>query len=304
MPHCAGERVDRAARRRAPSTRRCGPGPPRRCVSATTAAPCSRTIGMTRAKRLSGPSPSSKLTQLMTARPPRHSRPASITGGSVESSMIGSVRGGRQAGRRLAHVDGAVAADVVDAQVDQVRALADGLAADVDDLLPVAGEHRLAERLAAVGVGALADHQHAGVLRERHGGVQRGRGRLDDRGARRDRAAADRLDHLAQVLGRRAAAAADQADAVLVDEATPAPRPARPGCSGYSAPCGRAPAGRRWASPTAGRGRAGTGSAGARPSRPDRWRSSCRSRRCRAARARSARRRSPSRAASCRSAPR
>jgi hypothetical protein len=33
------------------------------------------TIGMTFAKRLSGPSPSSKLTELMTARPPRHSRP-------------------------------------------------------------------------------------------------------------------------------------------------------------------------------------------------------------------------------------
>ena len=60
-------------------------------VSATTAAPCSLTIGMTRANRLSGPSPSSKLTELMTARPPRHSRPASMTGGSVESSMIGSV---------------------------------------------------------------------------------------------------------------------------------------------------------------------------------------------------------------------
>ena len=60
-------------------------------VSATTAAPCSLTIGMTRAKRLSGPSPSSKFTLLMTARPPRHSRPASMTGGSVESSMIGRV---------------------------------------------------------------------------------------------------------------------------------------------------------------------------------------------------------------------
>ena len=39
-------------------------------VSATTAAPCSRTIGMIRANRLPGPSPSSKLTQLTTARPP------------------------------------------------------------------------------------------------------------------------------------------------------------------------------------------------------------------------------------------
>ena len=60
-------------------------------VSATTAAPCSRTIGMMRAKRLAGPSPSSKLTELMTDRPPRHSSPASMTCGSVESSMIGKV---------------------------------------------------------------------------------------------------------------------------------------------------------------------------------------------------------------------
>src|SRR4028119_1979653 len=115
-------------------------------VSATTAAPCSRTIGITFANRLSGPSPSSKLTELMTARPPRHSRPASMTGGPGAASMDGGGGGGgggaagarrawrgvragsgRRAGEgvgrargRLAHVDGPVAADVVDAQVDEV----------------------------------------------------------------------------------------------------------------------------------------------------------------------------------------
>ena len=61
-------------------------------VSATTAAPCSRTIGMIRGvAATSGPSPSSKLTELTTQRPPSISRPASMTFGSVESSMIGSV---------------------------------------------------------------------------------------------------------------------------------------------------------------------------------------------------------------------
>ena len=39
----------------------------------------------------SGPSPSSKFTELITDRPPSISRPASSTAGSVESSTIGSV---------------------------------------------------------------------------------------------------------------------------------------------------------------------------------------------------------------------
>ena len=60
-------------------------------VSATTAAPCSRTIGMTRPYREPSPSPSSKFTELTTHRPPRRSRPASTTLGSVESNMIGNV---------------------------------------------------------------------------------------------------------------------------------------------------------------------------------------------------------------------
>ncbi len=60
-------------------------------VSATTAAPCSWTSRIIRWYRESGPSPSSKFTELITARPPSISRPASMTGGSVESSTSGSV---------------------------------------------------------------------------------------------------------------------------------------------------------------------------------------------------------------------
>jgi hypothetical protein len=60
-------------------------------VSATTAAPCSRTMGITRRYRDPSPSPSSKLTELTTQRPPSWASPASMTAGSVESSMIGSV---------------------------------------------------------------------------------------------------------------------------------------------------------------------------------------------------------------------
>lgn len=60
-------------------------------VSATTPAPCSRTAGISRAIRDPGPSPSSKFTELITARPPSISSPAMITSTSVESSTTGSV---------------------------------------------------------------------------------------------------------------------------------------------------------------------------------------------------------------------
>ena len=46
---------------------------------------------MMRWNRESGPSPSSKFTELMTQRPANASRPAWMTGGSVESSTTGNV---------------------------------------------------------------------------------------------------------------------------------------------------------------------------------------------------------------------
>ena len=58
-------------------------------VRAMTAAPCSRTSGMIFSNRDPGPSPSSKLTELTTARPPTRSSPACRTAGSVESSTSG-----------------------------------------------------------------------------------------------------------------------------------------------------------------------------------------------------------------------
>ena len=142
----------------------------------------------------------------------------------LDDRRLGRVQHQRQrAGRRepgsgSPHIDGAVAADVVDTQVDHVRTLADSLAADVDDLLPVAGEHRVAEGPAAVGVGALAHHEHARVLGEGHRGVERRRTRLQDGRTRRDGPPADRFDDLPQVLRGRAAAAPDETNAVLVHE--------------------------------------------------------------------------------------
>ena len=75
-------------------------------------------------------------------------------------------RGCQPAGQR-GHVGGAVAADVVDAEIQQMRAVAGLLLGDVEAFLIVLGDHRLAKRLGAVGVRALPDHQHRRVLGKR-----------------------------------------------------------------------------------------------------------------------------------------
>ena len=72
--------------------------------------------------------------------------------------------------------------------------------------------------LRAVGVGALADRQVRRVLAERHVLVERRDAGLGPRPARGEPAAADPLDDLAQVLGRRAAAAADEGEAEVAGE--------------------------------------------------------------------------------------
>ena len=118
----------RSARRRcrgwpwppAPSSRPCGPGPPRRCR-------CRR-----RRRRTPWPgsgtsrggcpasSPSSRLTELMTARPPIHDRAVSTTGASVESTISGTVDWVANREATCLHVGHAVGAGVVDAHVDDV----------------------------------------------------------------------------------------------------------------------------------------------------------------------------------------
>ena len=134
---------------------------------------------MTRSKRVPGASPSSRLAELRMARPPIHWRPASITWGSVESSTSGDVDLGGEAAGDLVHVGGAVAADVVDAHVEDVGAFLDLLARpSARSVSQSALEHRVAELLRAVGVGALADDEERRVLVERHRRVDRRRARL------------------------------------------------------------------------------------------------------------------------------
>ena len=99
--------------------------------------------------------------------------------GGVQHDRQGG--GGGEAAGQLLHVGDAVAAHVVDAQVEHVRALADLVAGHLHAVVPAAFQHRLAELLRAVGVRPLADRQVRGVLAERHGLVERGGARLGAR---------------------------------------------------------------------------------------------------------------------------
>ena len=96
--------------------------------------------------------------------------------GGVDHQRRGGL-GGEPAGDLL-HVGHAVGAGVVDAHVDDVGALLDLLLGHGHAGVPVGLEHRLAELLRAVGVGALADHQERGVLGEGDVGVDGGRAGL------------------------------------------------------------------------------------------------------------------------------
>ena len=119
-------------------------------------------------------------------------RPAAdVLQAGLQHRRLGGVEHERHAGLGgealgdLVHVDGAVAADVVDADVEHVGALADLLVGHLRARVPVAGEHRVAERLGAVGVRALADDQEAEVLLDRHRAVDRRDARLERRFATR-----------------------------------------------------------------------------------------------------------------------
>src|SRR5688500_6555331 len=107
-----------------------------------------------------------------------------------------------------------------------MRAVLDLGAPDRDAAVPVGRGLALAERLRAVGVAALADRQIGVLLAQRHGAVERRELRLRRHAARFWPRAVAILGAAAQhgverpdVLGRGAAAAADDADPVLGQEA-------------------------------------------------------------------------------------
>ena len=179
----------------------------------------------------------------------RHARDVGLGGDEVEERSHGGLR----VEHRLVHVD-----------VDHLRAVLDLLARDCERLLVVAGEDEPRERLRAGDVGALADVDEERVLADVHR-LEAGEPQplLDRRHlARRD--AAHMRGNRGDVLGRRAAAAADDVEEPGLRELLAAGRTC-------------APASRRSRSPTA-------GSAGRRSdSSRCRYRRPTRARRCTAA---------------------
>ena len=117
--------------------------------------------------------------------------------------------------RDLVHVDRAVAADVVDADVEDVRAFLDLFARHLHAGVEVGFEHRVAELARPVRVGALADGEVGELLLERDVRVDRRAAGLELGRAQHGGAVVELLDDRAQVRGRRAAAATDDVEAEL-----------------------------------------------------------------------------------------
>ena len=126
-----GEVVDEPLGDLRPSSRRCGPGPPRRWSARPPRRRARRPVHGLVEPRLRAVAVL-VVDRVDAHRPPSCSRPASSTGG------LGGVEHDRQRGRggepagQLAHVGDAVAADVVDAEVEQVRAVAGLVPGDLD----------------------------------------------------------------------------------------------------------------------------------------------------------------------------
>ena len=246
-------------------------------VSATTAAPCSRD------DRHDPREPRLRAVAVLVVdrvddgRGRRgSSRPASITAGSVESSIERQRGGGGAAGGDLAHVGDAVAADVVDAQVEQVRAVADLRRGRSRRSRP---SRRRASRRGtpwsrwrwcarrSPGTTCPAGTARAGTARRR-----RGSGRGSPRGDRRGRRPARRPGRMCSGVVPQQPPTSAKPE--LADEGVVRVGQLVRGQRVVGAVGGRAsgrPAFGMQDSPT--RACLATGSAGARSSRPGRWRS-------------------------------
>ncbi len=97
-------------------------------------------------------------------------------------------------------------------------ALAHLLLSDAYARVPVGVEHRLFEALEAIGVGSLADDEEGRALVVGHVAVERGQPGVVGDGSDAGREIGAPLDDVAEVFGRRAAAAADDRHAHLGDE--------------------------------------------------------------------------------------
>ena len=138
-----------------------------------------------------------------------------MTSGSVESTWIGAGCDERHALGDAAHLLGLVVAlDERDAEVEHVRAAVDLVLGDLVEAVVVVGEQHLLGLARALRVHALADHRRARLLHERRRGDHRADVHLARRRARLGAAALEALGEHPDVVGRRAAAAADDAHVV------------------------------------------------------------------------------------------
>ena len=185
-------------------------------VSAISAAPWALASGTT-TSALSRPA--SRLIELTIARPGICSSAARITSGSVESTWIGAgwVSETRFDHRRhLLVLVGALGQRHAD--VEHVGAAFDLVLGDLDQAVVVVGEQQLLGLARALRVDPLADQGRPRFLDQRGGGHHRGDLDRPRRRALARHAPVDPLADRRDVLRRRPAAAADDADAVALDE--------------------------------------------------------------------------------------
>ena len=185
-------------------------------VSAISAAPWAFAIGITRSA-LSRPA--SRLIELTIARPGIASSAASITSGSVESIWIGAgwVSEMRWTTSRI-WTSSSCALGQRDADVQDVRAAVHLVLGHLHESVVVVGEEQLLGLARALRVDALADERRARLLDEVRCGHHRAHQRRRLGRALAELVILDALGDRADVVGRRAAAAADDADAVALDE--------------------------------------------------------------------------------------
>ena len=214
-------------------------------VSAISAAPCALASGTT-TSALSRPA--SRLIELTIARPGICSSAALITSGSVESTWIGAGWVSEIRFDHRAHLLVLVLAlGQRDADVEHVGAAFDLVFGDLDEAVVVVGEQQLLGLARALRVDPLADQGRARLLHQRGRGHHRGDLDRARRRALAGHAAADPLADRGDVLGRRPAAAADDADAVALDELAQRRRQRLRALRGRSSRRrGPAAAGRRW----------------------------------------------------------
>ena len=118
-----------------------------------------------------------------------------------------------EATSNFGHVGDTITADIVDTNVQHVSTFANLFGGHLGAGIPIGGQHCIAECARAVGVGTFADVQHAVVLFQHDGRVQRSNAWFLLRRATQWGDVAYGFDHLAQVFGCGATAATHHVDA-------------------------------------------------------------------------------------------